>query len=346
MQAENRIGYQTIEYKTRPWIMASACAVGPREGQGPLGDCFDLVAQDAAFGQDSYEQAEAALLREACRLCLAKANIGEKGVQAMVGGDLLNQIMPSALAARELKFPFLGLYGACSTMSEGLITGGMMCDGGYASPGLCTASSHYATAERQYRYPLEYGNQRSPASQWTVTGGGAVLLSLPEALPGTPMARLARGCIGRVVDLGVTDNNNMGAAMAPAAAATLCAYMDDTGDTPEQFDRIITGDLGMVGSDLLLAWCEKMGHPLPRGCMMDCGLTIYDPSQDSHAGGSGCGCSATVLSAYILPRIQRGEWKRVLFMATGALLSPTTTQQGESIPGVAHAVIIEGVGAC
>ncbi len=175
MQAENRIGYQTIEYKTKPWIMASACAVGPREGQGPLGDCFDLVAQDAAFGQDSYEQAEAALLREACRLCLAKANIGEKGVQAMVGGDLLNQIMPSALAARELKFPFLGLYGACSTMSEGLITGGMMCDGGYASPVLCTASSHYATAERQYRYPLEYGNQRSPASQWTVTGGGAVL---------------------------------------------------------------------------------------------------------------------------------------------------------------------------
>ena len=163
MQAENRIGYQTIEYKTKPWIMASACAVGPREGQGPLGNCFDLVAQDAAFGQDSYEQAEAALLREACRLCLAKANIGEKGVQAMVGGDLLNQIMPSALAARELKSPFLGLYGACSTMSEGLITGGMMCDGGYASPVLCTASSHYATAERQYRYPLEYGNQRSPA---------------------------------------------------------------------------------------------------------------------------------------------------------------------------------------
>lgn len=346
MQAENHIGYQTIEYKTQPWIMASACAVGPREGQGPLRECFDLVAQDAAFGQDSYEQAEAALLREACRLCLAKAGIGEKGVQAMVGGDLLNQIMPSALAARELKLPFLGLYGACSTMSEGLLIGGMMCGGGYASPVLCTASSHYATAERQYRYPLEYGNQRSPASQWTVTGGGAVLLSLPEALPGAPMARLARGCIGRVVDLGVTDNNNMGAAMAPAAAATLCAYMDDTGDTPERFDRIITGDLGMVGSDLLLSWCEELGHPLPRERMMDCGLTIYAPAQDSHAGGSGCGCSATVLSAYILPRLQRGEWKRVLFMATGALLSPTTTQQGESIPGVAHAVVIEGVGAC
>ena len=187
MQAENRIGYQTIEYKTKPWIMASACAVGPREGQGPLGNCFDLVAQDAAFGQDSYEQAEAALLREACRLCLAKANIGEKGVQAMVGGDLLNQIMPSALAARELKFPFLGLYGACSTMSEGLITGGMMCDGGYASPVLCTASSHYATAERQYRYPLEYGNQRPPTSQWTVTGAGAALLD--AAVDGTEVVK-------------------------------------------------------------------------------------------------------------------------------------------------------------
>ena len=344
MTAPNRMGNQTIIYPNTPWIVASACTAGPREGQGPLKDLFDLTAETADFGQESYEQAEMALLREACRICLDKAQMGEKGVQAMLGGDLLNQIMPSSLAARALRIPFLGMYGACSTMSEGLLVGGMLVDGGYAAPVLCTAVSHYATAERQYRYPLEYGNQRTPAAQWTVTGAGAMLLA-PQGdtqFP-SPLAKLTRSCVGRVVDMGVSDANNMGAAMAPAAAATLCAYFDDTGDRPEDFDRIITGDLGAVGSELLLEWCGKMGHPMPRERMMDCGMTIYDPSQDSHAGGSGCGCSAVVLSSYILPRLQSGEWRRVLFMATGALLSPTTSQQGETIPGVAHAVVIEGV---
>ena len=344
MNAPNRMGNQTVVYRNTPWIVASACTAGPREAQGPLGELFDLVAESPDFGQSSYEQAEVALLREACRICLGKANLGEKSVQAMLGGDLLNQIMPSSLAARALKIPFLGMYGACSTMSEGLLVGGMLADGGYAAPVLCTAGSHYATAERQYRFPLEYGNQRTPASQWTVTGAGAVLLAQQgDEQYAAPLARLTRGCIGRVVDMGVNDANNMGAAMAPAAASTLCAYFDDTGDKPEAYDRIITGDLGYVGSELLLEWCERLGHPMPRARMMDCGLTIYDPAQDSHAGGSGCGCSAVVLSSYILPRLQSGEWRRVLFMATGALLSPTTSQQGETIPGVAHAVVIEGV---
>ena len=343
MQAENRLGYQTVVYKNKPLIMASACAVGPREGKGPLGDLFDLVAQSPEFGQDSYEKAEAALLREACRICLSKAGCGEKSVQAMLGGDLLNQIMASSLAARELKIPFLGLYGACSTMAESLLVGGMLCDGGYASPLLCTAGSHYATAERQYRYPLEYACQRTPAAQWTVTGAGAVMLALPGWSDKKPLARLVHGCIGRVVDMGIADANNMGAAMAPAAAATLCAYFDDTGEKPEDFDRIITGDLGMVGSELLLEWTEKLGHNISREKMMDCGLTIFHPEQDSHAGGSGCGCAASVLSAFILPNIQQGVWRRVLFMATGALLSPTTSQQGETIPGIAHAVVLEGV---
>ena len=344
MNAPNRMGNQTIVYRSAPWIAAAACAVGPREAQGPLKDRFDLVAQTPDFGQDSYEQAEVALLREACRICLGKADLGEKAVQAMLGGDLLNQIMPSSLAARALRIPFLGMYGACSTMSEGLLVGGLLVDGGYAAPVLCTAGSHYATAERQYRFPLEYGNQRTPASQWTVTGAGTALLTMQgDTQISKPLAKLTRGCIGRVVDMGVTDANNMGAAMAPAAAATLCAYFDDTGDMPEEFDRIITGDLGYVGSELLLKWCEKLGHPMPEDRMMDCGLTIYDPAQDSHAGGSGCGCSAVVLASYILPKLQAGEWNRVLFMATGALLSPTTSQQGETIPGVAHAVVIEGV---
>ena len=342
MHAQNRLGYQTVEYKNKPLIIASASAVGPREGRGPLGDQFDLISQTAEFGQESYEKAEAALLREACKICLAKANIGEKSVQAMLGGDLLNQIMASSLAARSLKVPFLGLYGACSTMAESLLVGGMLCDGGYASPLMCSAGSHYATAERQYRFPLEYGCQRTPAAQWTVTGAGVVMLSLPEENETRTVPRLVRGCIGRVVDLGIADANNMGAAMAPAAAATLCAYFDDTGDKPEHFDRIITGDLGMVGSELLLEWTEKLGHTIPREKMMDCGLTIFYPEQDSHAGGSGCGCAASVLSAHILPKLRQGEWRRVLFMATGALLSPTTSQQGETIPGIAHAVVIEG----
>jgi len=346
MRAEKHLGYQTVEYKNKPLIVASASAVGPREGKGPLGDQFDLVAQSAEFGQESYEKAEAALLLEACRICLSKAGHGEKGVQAMLGGDLLNQIMASSLVARELKIPFLGLYGACSTIAESLLVGGMLCDGGYTSPIMCTAGSHYATAERQYRFPLEYACQRTPAAQWTVTGAGAVMLVLPDAGENKAMARLTHGCIGRVVDMGISDANNMGAAMAPAAAATLCAYLDDSGDTPDSFDRIITGDLGMVGSELLLEWTKKLGHNIPREKMMDCGLTIFHPAQDSHAGGSGCGCAASVLSAHILPKLQRGEWRRVLFMATGALLSTTTSQQGETIPGIAHAVVIEGVSGC
>ena len=338
MQAENRIGYQTIEYKTKPWIMASACAVGPREGQGPLGDCFDLVAQDAAFGQDSYEQAEAALLREACRLCLAKVNIGEKGVQSMVGGDLLNQIMPSALAARELKFPFLGLYGACSTMSEGLLTGGMMCDGGYASPVLCTASSHYATAERQYRTPLEYGGQRTPTAQWTVTGAGAAILAREG-----PGPYVTHCTLGKITDKGITDTNNMGAAMAPAAYATLTAHFQDTGRGPDYYDLIVTGDLGKLGRELLLELFRQDGVDLSTN-HNDCGLMIFDlENQDVHCGGSGCGCSASVLTGYLLNGMREGRWKNILFCPTGALHSPTSAFQGESVPGICHAIAISAV---
>ena len=223
-------------------------------------------------------------------------------------------------------------------MAESLLLGAILCDGGYASPVLCAAGSHYCTAERQYRYPLEYGNQRTPAAQWTVTGAGACLLSDQGEL----MPRIIQATIGRVIDLGIKDANNMGAAMAPAAADTLLAHFTDTETTPADYDQIITGDLGKVGSDLLKALVMEKGIALPDHKHMDCGLCIFDPKDDVHAGGSGCGCSATLLSACILPRLQCGEWKRVLFMATGALLSPTTSQQGESIPGIAHALVLEG----
>ncbi len=335
---QRRIGKQTVQYANPPRIIASACVVGPKEGQGPLKDQFDIVLDDPLYGLDSYEQAECAVYQEACKRCMEKGHITSEGVQALLGGDLLNQIMAASLAARELSIPFLGLYGACSTMSESLLIGSMLVDGGYASPVLCAAGSHYATAERQYRYPLEYANQRTPAAQWTVTGVGACLLSEK----GDALARIPMATIGRVVDMGISDANNMGAAMAPAALDTLVCHFKDTGRTPMDYDKIITGDLGRIGTDILHELMKNNNLPLEENKHMDCGLTIFGEDQDVHAGGSGCGCSASVLSAHILPRLKDGTWKRVLFMATGALLSPTTNQQGETIPGVAHAIVLEG----
>lgn len=335
---QHRIGSHTLIFPTRPRILSGAAVVGPKEGRGPLSQAFDLILEDALWGQKSYEQAERAIFQEACQRCLKKAGVATEQVQALLGGDLLNQIMAASLAARELSIPFFGLYGACSTMAESLILGSILVDGGYAAPVLCAAGSHYCTAERQYRFPLEYGNQRTPAAQWTVTGAGACLLSDG----GEGLACAAMATVGQVVDMGVRDANNMGAAMAPAAADTLAHHFLDTGRTPQDYDRVITGDLGRVGSDILHELLEEKGFALPEGGYMDCGLSIFDAQEDIHAGGSGCGCSATVLNAMILPRLHSGEWKRVLFMATGALLSPTTSQQGETIPGVAHAIVLEG----
>ncbi len=334
----HRIGKQTLVFPSRPCILASAAVVGPKEGRGPLGEQFDLVMPDALFQQESYEQAEYAMFRTACEACLKKAGLSAQDAEALLGGDLLNQIMAASLSARELSIPFLGLYGACSTMAESLLLGAIMTDGGYASPVLCAAGSHFCTAERQYRYPLEYGNQRTPAAQWTVTAAGACLLGMQADC----LARITHATAGRVVDMGVSDPNNMGAAMAPAAADTLLAHFKDTGRCPGDYDQIISGDLGRVGSGILKELMKNNQYPLNEENYMDCGLSIFDSQDDVHAGGSGCGCSASVLSALILPKLKRGEWKRVLFMATGALLSTTTSQQGETIPGVAHAVILEG----
>ena len=265
-------------------------------------------------------------------------------IDVLFAGDLLNQCISSSFAARGTSIPFLGLYGACSTMAESLLLAAAFVDAGFARTAAALTSSHFASAERQYRYPLEYGNQRSPASQWTVTGGGAVLLSLPEALPGTPMARLARGCIGRVVDLGVTDNNNMGAAMAPAAIDTLQAHFRDLRRVPQDYDLIVTGDLGALGKKIVLDQFQRVGVDLTP-VYDDCGVLIYDPKrQDVHAGGSGCGCGASVLCGYLLDRLEKRELRRLLFCATGALLSPTSSWQGESIPGICHAVAITAEG--
>ncbi|MBR3905065.1 MAG: stage V sporulation protein AD [Clostridia bacterium] len=329
-------GIHTIVYKKQPKVCTWSSVVGPKEGRGQLKDAFDFVMQSPEYNQSSYEAAEQAMLNSAVQICIEKANMHPQQVQAMLGGDLLNQIISTSFTAREMGIPFLGLYGACSTMAESLLLGAMLVDGDYASPVVCTAGSHYCTAERQFRYPLEYGNQRTPAAQWTVTGAGACLLHKNKG-----NVCITHGTIGKVIDLGVKDANNMGAAMAPAAADTLFRHFCDTGRSPDDYDRIFSGDLGQIGSSLFKQLMKEKAFPLDENIYQDCGNMIFSPEDDVHAGASGCGCSASVLAAHILPRLESGEWKRVLFMATGALMSTVSSQQGESIPGIAHAVVFE-----
>ena len=335
----NRIGQSTILLPNRPRIAASAAIAGKKEGQGPLRDEFDQIIEDDLFGEETWEKAESRFQYTAADLAIQKAGLTHGQIDLALGGDLLNQIMAASLAARELHIPFLGLYGACSTMAESLCVGSMLVDGGYAANVLCTASSHFCTAERQYRFPLEYGCQRPPTAQWTVTGAGSAVVSADENLPA--ICRATHVTLGRLVDMAIKDANNMGAAMAPAAADTLHRHLTDTGRSPEDYDLIITGDLGRVGHDLLLTLMQERGLPLLPNRYMDCGLEVFSPDQDTHAGGSGCGCSAVTLCGYILHRFQRGKLKRVLFVATGALLSPTSNQQGDTIPGIAHAIALE-----
>ena len=335
-----RIGQQTIELPSRPALCGSAAFVGRKEGEGPLGHCFDHVAKDEMYGQESFELAERQLYLDAIAMAVEKGRERIENVQFLLGGDLLNQIITASFSAREMGVPFIGLYGACSTMSESLCLAGMLLDGGHAQQVVCAASSHFCTAERQYRYPLEFGSQRPPTAQWTVTGAGATLLCAEPKVP--PLARLRRVCVGRVVDLGIADANNMGAAMAPAAADTLLSLFRDTRTGPADYDAIVTGDLGQVGHDLLMQLMREQRMPLIDERYHDCGLLIFDrEQQDVHAGGSGCGCSAAVLNGYFLPKLQSGELGRIIFMATGALMSTTSSQQGETIPGVAHAVVLE-----
>ena len=276
------------------------------------------------------------MLERAADLALSKAKVYADGVDVFLGGDLLNQIVSSGYTARQLGIPFLGLYGACSTMAESLLLGAMLIDGGFADTALCATCSHFSTAERQYRFPLELGNQRTPTAQWTVTGAGATLLGRESPLP----LCVESVTIGSVWDLKQTDANNMGAAMAPAAMQTLKSHLDDLHRIPEDYDLIVTGDLGRVGYDLMKLLCRKEGIELDQR-YIDCGCEIFDVSQDVHSGGSGCGCSAVSLNGWLLGRMLKGEIRKMLFLATGALMSPTMSQQGESIPGVAHAVSLE-----
>ncbi len=329
-------GAHSYVLPSRPRIRSYASIAGQKEASGPLGHTFDETFTDDTLGQKSWERAEAKMLERAADLALSKAKVYADGVDVFLGGDLLNQIVSSGYTARQLGIPFLGLYGACSTMAESLLLGAMLIDGGFADTALCATCSHFSTAERQYRFPLELGNQRTPTAQWTVTGAGATLLGRESPLP----LCIESVTIGSVWDLKQTDANNMGAAMAPAAMQTLKSHLDDLHRIPEDYDLIVTGDLGRVGYDLMKLLCRKEGIELDQR-YIDCGCEIFDVSQDVHSGGSGCGCSAVSLNGWLLGRMLKGEIRKMLFLATGALMSPTMSQQGESIPGVAHAVSLE-----
>ena len=330
-----KLGRQTAALPSRPRIIASAAVGGKREGEGPLKDCFDRVSADSYFGEESWERAESHMIRECFDLACNKAGLAA-APDYIIAGDLLNQCVSSAFAMKDSGAPYFGVYGACSTMAESLTLAAMLVDGGYAETACAVTGSHFCTAERQYRYPLEYGGQRTPTSQWTVTGAGAAIAGAQGRGP-----YISHVTTGRIVDAGINDANNMGAAMAPAAYDTLCAHFADTGRAPEYYDAIFTGDLGALGHDIVQNMFAADGVKLGAR-YMDCGVLIYDlRTQDVHAGGSGCGCCASVLCGHILPAMRKGIWKRVLVAATGALMSPTSAQQGASIPGICHAVAIE-----
>lgn len=325
-----RIGAGTIRLE-KPVAIAATAAVGSRmEKEGPLGAEFDRLVEDSSFGEKSWEKAETKMQTLAIELALQKGNTTAEQVDVMLGGDLLNQCIASAYAVREQGRPFLGLYGACSTMAESLTLASLLVESGAARKALAVTSSHFCSSERQFRFPLDYGGVRTPTAQHTATAAGAALVGMAGPIT------VREVCIGRVVDLGVTDMNNMGAAMAPAAWDTLRQYFTDTGTSPADYDKIITGDLAQVGSDLLVRLAAEENCDL-RPRYTDCGLMLYErEKQQVDAGASGCGCSAAVMCAHFLPALQQGKYRNILFMATGALMSPTACQQGESIPGIAH----------
>lgn len=332
-----RIGNYTINLNCAPSIIGYGAVVGKKESEGPLGQYFDKSSNDEFFGEKTFEKAETHMQKEAIETAVKKSGLLKKDIQCAFAGDLLNQCIGSSFGMRDLGFPFAGLYGACSTMALSLALAGVFVDSGAVKNALAAASSHFCSAERQYRYPLEYGGQRSPASQWTVTGAGAAVIS--ENKENTP--HIEKIIIGSVRDLGITDTNNMGAAMAPAAAQTIGDFLEDTKTKPEDYDMILTGDLGSTGSSLLIEVIKDEYKVDISPVHHDCGMMIFDLNeQDMHSGGSGCGCSASVVCSYILGKLKRKELNKVLFVGTGALLSPTSSLQKESTPGIAHGVVL------
>ena len=334
--AQFKRGKATFQPERPPVLAAWASVAGKKEQEGPLGACFDYTDTDTYFGEETWEKAECRMQETALKLLLEKSGKKEAELDVVFSGDLLNQCIGSSFALRNREIPALGLYGACSTMAESLLLATMAVAGGFVNRAVAMTSSHFAASERQYRYPLGYGGQRPPTAQWTATGAGAVLVATKGKGPVIESAT-----IGTIRDLGINDANNMGAAMAPAAVETISRHLEDLHRRPDYYDLIVTGDLGAIGRDIVRDQFDKLGKPLGSR-YEDCGCLLFDRQrQDVHAGGSGCGCSAIVLCSYLLRQMEQGALRRLLFCGTGALLSPTSTQQGESIPGVCHAVSLE-----
>lgn len=334
METNKIIGKHTVRLPSLPVVKGFASVVGKKEGQGPLRSSFDLINEDTSFGEKTWEKAEAKMQSEAFRIASEKSGVSPLQIERMFAGDLLNQCVGSSLASRESGIPYFGLYGACSTMAEGLSLAAMAIDGGFASYTAAITSSHFCSAERQYRMPLEYGGQRTPTAQWTCTASGCVILGTQGNGP-----VIQSITTGQIVDAGICDANNMGAAMAPAAYSTLSNLFTETSTSPQDYDLIVTGDLGSVGARILRDLFSGEGVELGE-VYNDCGILMFSPSQDVHAGGSGCGCSAAVLCGHILEGMMNGRWRKTVFAGTGALHSPTSVAQGESIPGICHAVVI------
>lgn len=330
------IGKQSIAFEEPTYIVEGSSIVGAKEGEGPLGKMFDVVEQDPMLGQDSWEEAESLLQKEAIQKVLFKSNMNKEDIRYIFAGDLLGQLIASTFGILEFEIPFFGLYGACSTIGEALSIAAITVDGGNANNVIAIASSHFASAERQFRFPLTYGNQRPYAATWTVTGAGAVIVSKNKGF-----AKITGITTGKIVDYGVKDAQNMGACMAPAAADILYNHFKDFNTSPDQYDKIITGDLGIVGKTILFDLMREKGYDISK-VHMDCGIEMFDASsQDTHAGGSGCGCSATVLTSYVFQQLRKKAWKKILFIPTGALMSPVSFNEGNSVPGIAHLVQIE-----
>ena len=337
----NKIGKQTIQFSSPPYILETSSIVGPKEAQGPLAKYFDQCLEDEFWGEKTWEKAESKIIKENVNSVIAKSCISSQNIDYCFAGDLLNQCISSSFGLREINIPFFGIFGACSTFVEGMSLGSIFIDSGAAQNVLCATSSHFCSAEKQFRFPLELGNQRPPTAQWTVTGSGAAILSNTNLDKVCPQVTYITP--GKIVDMGVKDANNMGAAMAPAALDTLITHLQDTGRKPSYYDAIITGDLGYVGKEILTEMAETQGYNIKNN-YNDCGVLIFDKdAQDTHAGGSGCGCVGSVFSGYFYKKLKEKSINRLLLIATGALMNSTSSQQGESIPGIAHAIAIENL---
>ena len=329
-------GSQSIVFSSAPYIISTASVAGSKEAEGPLGKLFDMTNQDDLFGAQTWEEAESSMQKEACVLALGKAHIRAEEVRYLFGGDLLRQGIATSMGVEALQIPMFGLYGACSTSGEALALSSMSVAAGYGEYMLAVTSSHFGSAEKEFRFPLGYASQRPLSAHWTVTGSGAFVVGTRKT-----HVRVSGVTVGRIVDYGLKDSQNMGACMAPAAMDTIVRNFRDLGRCEDDYDRIVTGDLGYVGQSILLDLVKGQGYDI-RKKHMDCGMTIFDQeTQDTHAGGSGCGCAAVTLASFILPKIEKGEWKRVLFVPTGALMSTVSFNEGASIPGIAHGIVLE-----